>query len=159
VRAEEADEWRRSIGARVRDRREAHGWTGQRLADEAGLKDKGRVSLLESGRQIPEEESLRRVAAALGVSVAWLRYGVTSSSDEERIRIESYAAGWRAALDQAAAALAELRVAPPHATADHARPTEAEQLARDLDEAEGRDPTPTGVVRRRRKPGSGRASG
>lgn len=57
-----------AIGARIRELREAHGWSQRQLGVRAGMKG-AYISLLESGkRSNPSIEVLSKIARALGVS-------------------------------------------------------------------------------------------
>jgi transcriptional regulator with XRE-family HTH domain len=102
-----------AVGGRIRDARKRAGLTGQQLGDAAGIGDAGRVSTLESGTKPASEESLAKVAAVLGVSLPYLRYGVATDADAERLRTAGYSDGWRAALTQLATAADALQAAPP----------------------------------------------
>jgi len=66
-RAAEADRAER-IGARVRQHREARGWSLADVASRAGMHVPN-LSRLESGKHVPSLETLERVAEALGVRV------------------------------------------------------------------------------------------
>ncbi len=59
-----------NIGTKIRDAREAHGWTQDELADRAGV-TQGAVGHLESGRT-KRPQKLPEIARALGVTVEWL---------------------------------------------------------------------------------------
>lgn len=70
---------RLEFGDRVRERRQALGWTKSRLADEAGI-DVSQVSRIERGvTTAPSPDKITRLARALGVSTDWLLTGVCPS--------------------------------------------------------------------------------
>jgi transcriptional regulator with XRE-family HTH domain len=102
-----------AVGQRIREARTAKGLTGTQLGEAAGVGDAARISSLESGTRPPTEESLAKVAAVLGVSLPYLRYGVATDADAERLRTAGYSDGWRAALTQLATAADALQAAPP----------------------------------------------
>jgi transcriptional regulator with XRE-family HTH domain len=58
-------------GGRVRELRKARRWSQQRLGDEAGVTAQT-VWNLETGRHVPETETLFKIARALGVSLGEL---------------------------------------------------------------------------------------
>lgn len=62
------------IGARIREVREAKGWTQDDLAREARM-SKSFLSEVETGKRNLSTESLLRVATALGASVEYLMTG------------------------------------------------------------------------------------
>lgn len=55
----------RAFGRAVATRREALGWSQQRLADIMGLKDAREISLMEVGRRSLQQRSMQRLADAL----------------------------------------------------------------------------------------------
>lgn len=59
-----------TIGTKIRDVREARGWTQDELADKAGV-TQGAIGHAESGRT-KRPRDLPEIARALGVSVEWL---------------------------------------------------------------------------------------
>ena len=69
--------------ARVKERREALGWSLRDLADELGFGDKQRVHRVEMGQPIGSHE-LAMWAEALAVSPTWL----LGLSDEEQLDAE-----------------------------------------------------------------------
>ncbi|PZN04870.1 MAG: hypothetical protein DIU76_08455, partial [Bacillota bacterium] len=56
----------RSIGEKIRRLREARGWSLRQLEARSGVSNSA-ISLIERGKRIPNSETLRRLAAALGV--------------------------------------------------------------------------------------------
>jgi transcriptional regulator with XRE-family HTH domain len=58
-----------TFAVRLARLREARGWSAYRLAKEAGVTS-GQLSHLESGRRGPTLETARKLARALGVSLA-----------------------------------------------------------------------------------------
>lgn len=105
-------DWKQ-VGGRIRDARKRAGMTGAQLGAAAGIGDAGRVSTLESGTKPATEENLAKVAQVLGVSLPYLRYGLATAEDAERLRTAGFSDGWRAAIDQLAAAATALQSAPP----------------------------------------------
>lgn len=59
------------IGERIRERREARGWTQVRLAQETGI-PRATLANYESGRREPDLETIQRLAQALGTSMSYL---------------------------------------------------------------------------------------
>ena len=59
----------RALGGRVRQLREAKGWTQEGLADRAAL-DRSYIAGIEAGLRNPSVRALARIAKALGVSVS-----------------------------------------------------------------------------------------
>ena len=59
----------RALGVRVRQLREAKGWTQEGLADRAGL-DRSYIAGIEAGLRNPSLRALARIAKGLGVSVS-----------------------------------------------------------------------------------------
>ena len=64
----------RAFGDRLRQARAARGWTQDRLAAEAGV-GIATVRRAENGYFEPRQDTARRLAAALGVRLAWLTVG------------------------------------------------------------------------------------
>lgn len=91
----QATDWQR-VGARVAEFRAERGLTQERLGALAGL-GKNRVTRLEGGEPVGEEY-LAAVANALGVSLAYLRYGVVTGPDEEALQQLGFRRGVEAAL-------------------------------------------------------------
>lgn len=60
-----------SAGQRVYATRSRAGWTQQDLADHCGIA-RANVARLEAGRHAPQVDTLRRVADALKVPLAWI---------------------------------------------------------------------------------------
>ncbi|WPD17983.1 XRE family transcriptional regulator [Thermaerobacter composti] len=58
----------RSIGEKIRRLREARGWSLRQLEARSGVSNSA-ISLIERGKRIPNSETLRRLAAALGVTI------------------------------------------------------------------------------------------
>ena len=69
------DRLSRRLGWRVRQLREARGWTQETLAGRAGL-DRSYVAGIEAGLRNPSTKALAKLARALGVSLATLFEGV-----------------------------------------------------------------------------------
>jgi transcriptional regulator with XRE-family HTH domain len=55
-----------AFGAAVRERRKAHGWTQERLAERAGVAAI-HVGFVERGENVPKLTMILRIAKALGV--------------------------------------------------------------------------------------------
>ena len=64
-----------SVGTEIRRRRKAFKWTLDDLANRVDS-DTGNLSRVETGKQGASEETLRKIAGALGCSVADLFAGV-----------------------------------------------------------------------------------
>lgn len=60
---------------RLREVMEARGWTPYELAHRAGLSDSHVTNWLRRGVKRPDPEAVRKLAAAAGVRVEWLRDG------------------------------------------------------------------------------------
>ncbi len=60
------------LGARIRARRKAKGWSVLQLATKAGISFEHIHTLERGGKHKPRDYTLRRIAKALGVSVATL---------------------------------------------------------------------------------------
>ncbi len=69
------DRLSRRLGWRVRQLREARGWTQETLAGRAGL-DRSYVAGIEAGLRNPSTKALAKLARALGVSLSTLFEGV-----------------------------------------------------------------------------------
>ena len=65
-RRQEPDAFAASVGARIRQLREAAGLTGEKLAYESDLGSKGHLSSIERGLVRPTIETLRVLAERLG---------------------------------------------------------------------------------------------
>lgn len=74
------------ISQQVKRLRKVQGWTQDSLAQEAGVSTRT-VEKLESGRHTPEEQTLRSIARALGVDVAF--FDKVSPEEEERRKVEA----------------------------------------------------------------------
>lgn len=61
----------RTLGAAVRQLREAHAWSQEELAEHAGL-NRSYVGEIERGSAIASIVTVGKLAAALGVPVSWL---------------------------------------------------------------------------------------
>lgn len=107
-------DWK-AVGQRVREGRKAKGLTGAQLGAAAGIGGAERVSALEHGARPVTEENLAKVAEVLGLSLPYLRYGIAAETDADRLRTAGFSDGWRAALDQLAAATTALQAAEPGA--------------------------------------------
>lgn len=70
----EVSDRQRLVADRIRELREARGWSQEYLAHEAKV-NRSYFAVLESGRRNPTIETLCKVAAALGVDVADLVRG------------------------------------------------------------------------------------
>ena len=62
------------IGKRLRESRYSQGMSQSRLEGRAGL-TRGYVSKIEKGYKMPTLETLKSLAAALGISFSWLATG------------------------------------------------------------------------------------
>ncbi len=69
------DKDRPSIGQRVRKERERRVWSQSDLARESGVQ-KTTISRIENGHHEPRQDTVRRLAGALGVEPRWLLSGV-----------------------------------------------------------------------------------
>jgi transcriptional regulator with XRE-family HTH domain len=67
-----------SLGARLRLKRKELGWSQEKLAEKAKTTP-GAVQKIENGKSL-HPRNLQSLAAALGVSPAWLAFGVTTVS-------------------------------------------------------------------------------
>ena len=101
-------DWR-AVGERVKQLRTAQGLTQGALGDRVGTSNTD-VSQVEAGARLSEEK-LARYAEGLGVSVAYLRYGIVSSGlDREQIWRDGYEAGWRRAVARVRESLTRVEV-------------------------------------------------
>ena len=57
------------VGERLEELRVARGWTQMQLAERAGLTDSA-ISMIENGVRWPRQDTLRKLATALGCEVA-----------------------------------------------------------------------------------------
>lgn len=73
--AKRKDPLLRGLGWRVRQLRDAKGWTQEALAGRAGL-DRSYVAGIEAGLRNPSTKALARIARALGVTLSTLFEGV-----------------------------------------------------------------------------------
>jgi transcriptional regulator with XRE-family HTH domain len=73
--AKRKDPLLRGLGWRVRQLREAKGWTQEMLAGRAGL-DRSYVAGIEAGLRNPSTRALAKLARALGVTLSELFDGV-----------------------------------------------------------------------------------
>lgn len=72
-----------TIGDRIREVREGHGWTQDRLAAEAGI-SKGFLSEVENNKRNMSSENVLRIATVLGSSLDYLLKGETGREERER---------------------------------------------------------------------------
>lgn len=72
-----------TVGDRIKERREAKGWTQERLADEAKI-SRGFLSEVEKHGKNISLDLLLRVANALGVSVGYLAIGEGGEPGEKK---------------------------------------------------------------------------
>lgn len=70
-------------GDRIRECREARGWTQEKLAQSAGI-SKGFLSDLENNKTNISAEYILKIANALGVSLDYLLRGEATQRDAER---------------------------------------------------------------------------
>lgn len=107
------------MGAAVRDRREARGWSPQQLADASGV---GRTTInkLEEG-YLPTTANLRAVAGALETTVGALLNETAVSED-----IETVLPGWSALSPDRRSAIRMIVSGEPVAVAEGRRPRAAE---------------------------------
>ena len=73
--AKRKDPLLRGLGWRVRQLREAKGWTQEILAGRAGL-DRSYIAGIEAGLRNPSTKALARLARALGIKLSVLFQGV-----------------------------------------------------------------------------------
>ena len=73
--AKRKDPLLRGLGWRVRQLREAKGWTQEILAGRAGL-DRSYIAGIEAGLRNPSTKALAKIARALGVTLSVLFEGV-----------------------------------------------------------------------------------
>ena len=69
-----------TVGERIKQRRQALGYTQDRLATQAGI-SKGFLSDVETGTRNPSAEYLLRIGDALGISLDYLMKGGPPSSE------------------------------------------------------------------------------
>jgi len=72
-----------TVGDRIRECREARGWTQERLAQSAGI-SKGFLSDLENDKRNVSSEYILKIANTLGVSLDYLVRGEATQRDTER---------------------------------------------------------------------------
>lgn len=72
-----------TVGDRIRECREARGWTQERLAQSAGI-SKGFLSDLENDKRNVSSEYILKIANSLGVSLDYLIRGEATQRDTER---------------------------------------------------------------------------
>ena len=88
-----------AIGQRVLATRERRGWTQQDLADRSEMA-RANIARLEAGKHAPKLETLRRIAAALGlVASDLLKEPSYRPGAEDGQWLESGAGEWSAALE------------------------------------------------------------
>lgn len=73
--AKRKDPLLRGLGWRVRQLREAKGWTQENLAGRAGL-DRSYIAGIEAGLRNPSTKALAKMARALGIKLSVLFQGV-----------------------------------------------------------------------------------
>ena len=73
--AKRKDPLLRGLGWRVRQLREAKGWTQEILAGRAGL-DRSYIAGIEAGLRNPSTKALAKIARALGIKLSVLFEGV-----------------------------------------------------------------------------------
>lgn len=89
-----------SVGQRVYTARQRKGWTQQALSDHCGIA-RANIARLETGRHTPGVATLRRVAEALQVPLAWiLEIPGRSASPADRALAEDGIADWARELDR-----------------------------------------------------------
>lgn len=76
----------KSVGARIKERRQELGWTQDKLASQACI-SKGFLSDIENDKRNISAENLRIIADVLGLSLDYLMKGGTSPQIKEDIRI------------------------------------------------------------------------
>lgn len=67
--AKRKDPLLRSLGSRVRQLREAKGWTQETLAERSGL-DRSYVAGIEAGLRNPSAKALAKIARGLGTTLS-----------------------------------------------------------------------------------------
>lgn len=67
------------LAQRLRDARTAKNYTYGELARLAGIPSRQTVYNIEAGRQVASIDQVAKLAAALGVSPAWLAFGIEES--------------------------------------------------------------------------------
>ena len=73
-----------SLAQRLRDARTAKNYTYGELARLAGIPSRQTVYNIEAGRQVASIEQVAKLAAALGVSPAWLAFGEGEMLNKEQ---------------------------------------------------------------------------
>ncbi len=73
---------------KLKSARSAAGLNQTELADRAGVSRRS-ISAYENGEAVPRRDVLRKIAAALGVTVAYLTHDDSSDPDEGRAREEN----------------------------------------------------------------------
>jgi DNA-binding XRE family transcriptional regulator len=101
-----ASSWEQ-VGARIRQLREARGWSGTDLGDRVGVL-KGEVSRVESGRKPLKEDTLAKYADVLEVGYVALRYGVLNGADFDQVHHLGFVAGRQQGLADAMEAVGQL---------------------------------------------------
>jgi transcriptional regulator with XRE-family HTH domain len=71
-----------TVGDRLRKARELTGMTQQQWADEIGV-SRGTVANYEAERQAPKRPVLLAWSMAAGVELAWLRDGISETTDQK----------------------------------------------------------------------------
>ena len=66
---QDLDTWVKYIGAKIREKREAAGFTQQQLEERSGL-PQSHISRLENGQHSPSYATLEKIAAGLGIPVS-----------------------------------------------------------------------------------------
>jgi phage repressor protein C with HTH and peptisase S24 domain len=82
-----------TIGERIKEAREAKGWSQARLATEIGASDASTIGQAERRPSGPGRDNLVKIAAALDVSVDWLATGVGEGPKPQNERPQSEPAG------------------------------------------------------------------
>jgi transcriptional regulator with XRE-family HTH domain len=89
-----------AIGQRVFATRERLGWTQQDLADKSEMA-RANIARLEAGKHAPKLDTLRRIAAALGLEASdLLKEPSYRPGGEDSQWLESGVGEWSAALEQ-----------------------------------------------------------
>jgi transcriptional regulator with XRE-family HTH domain len=86
------------VSARIRERREALGWTQAQLAERVGTTS-NYVAQVEGGLAVSEKK-LATYATALNLTMPFLRYGAASDVDVEAVRAAAFAEGRQRALEE-----------------------------------------------------------
>lgn len=69
-----------TIGERIKEAREAKGWSQARLAKEIGASDASTIGQAERRASGPGRDNLAKIATALGVSADWLLHGAGAAA-------------------------------------------------------------------------------